>query len=90
MKIGDIIRTKRNINNYPKRDGYNWKYIYYQFCDGCFDIEDDDGYIMKFMGKHFLCLGTDFWVNMSGEVCGFELLDEDFEMVETIPSDLIK
>jgi len=90
MKTGTIIRLKMNINNYPERDGYNWKYIYYKFCNGCFEIQDGDGGLMKFIGKHFFCLGTDYFVGLYGVVCGLELLEEDFEIVKKIPNKLIK
>lgn len=90
MDIGTIVRTKHNVHNYPERDGNRWQYIYYQLYDGDFEISNDhDGLIGKFNGKHFICKGSDYWVNMSGQVIGLELLDGEFDIVETLPVGLL-
>lgn len=90
MEIGTIIRTKHNINNYPERDGDKWRYIYFQLCDGKFDvIHQHDGLIGKFEGKHFICRGSDYWVKMVGGVYGLELLENEFEIVNKLPINLM-
>ena len=90
MEIGTLIRTKHNIHNYPERDGYRWKYIYFKLCDGKFEINHQyDGLLGKFEGKHFVCQGSDYWVKMFGGIFGLELLEEQFEIVNELPDNLI-
>lgn len=90
MEVGTIIRTKHNVHNYPEKDGDKWQYIYYKLSEGEFEVNHPhDGLMGKFNGKHFVCLGSDYWVNMSGEVCGLELLDGEYEIINNVPVGLL-
>lgn len=88
IEIGTIIRTKHNVHNYPERDGYLWKYRYFKLSDGIFEVTDTDGFTSKFDGKHFICEGSDYWVNLKGVVFGLELLEGEYEIVNELPNDL--
>lgn len=88
LQVDTIVRTKHNIHNYPARDGYNWKYIYYKLCDGMFEVTQQDESIMKFDGVHFVCQGSDFWVDMFGVIFGLEILDREYEIVDKLPNNL--
>ncbi len=88
LEIGTIIRTKHQINNYPKRDGERFVYNYYKLFKGEFTISDGYGCEYKFNGFHFRCQGSDYWHYNYGTIAGLELLDKEYEIVEELPNDL--
>lgn len=82
MEIGTIIRIKYNINNYPEKDGYNWKYIDYELRDGKFELCERDGELIgKFDGKHFVVVKSEYYEGMVGSIYGLEILDKEYEII---------
>jgi hypothetical protein len=88
MEIGTIIRIRQNVHNYPEKDGNKYQYIYYQLVDGDFEVINND-IAYKFNGRHFVCMGSDFFINMFGQIAGLELLDNEFEVIDTLPKGLL-
>lgn len=91
IKVGTIIRLNYNINNFPEIDGLNIKHSYYRMCDGEFRIvREDVDFVSTFNGKHFVCLGSDYFHGSKGIIRGFEMLNDDYTIVEDVPKNLIK
>ena len=89
MDVNTIIKIDTNVSNVKNKP--QWESAYYRLKNGPFTvIFGRDSEEMKFEGKFFQCLGHTFFGGFKDGICGFEILDQKYEIIkpEDIPENL--
>lgn len=83
MKVGTIIKQDYHVG------GGRYVSSYFEYKFDYFSVQDYDGEVSKFKGYHFFCLGSDYFHGTKGSILGIDLMEDEYTIVESLPSNLI-